>query len=47
MISQTLTLMGAMYGAIGPGFILVMSLPLLLIALFIVVRALRSQSTRS
>lgn len=44
MISETLSLMGAMYDAIGPGFILAMSLPLLLVALFVVLRALREQS---
>lgn len=47
MIAQTLSLMGAMYGAIGPGFILAMSFPLLLIALFVVIRALRHQAFRS
>lgn len=43
MISETLSLMGAMYDAIGPGFILAMSLPVLLVALFVVLRALREQ----
>lgn len=43
MISETLSLMGAMYDAIGPGFILAMSLPILLVALFVVLRALREQ----
>lgn len=44
MIAQTLSLIGAMYGAIGPGFILAMSLPLLLIALFVVIRAMVGHS---
>ena len=43
MITETLSLMGAMYDAIGPGFILAMSLPVLLVALFVVLRALREQ----
>lgn len=43
MISETLSLMGAMYDAIGPGLILAMSLPVLLVALFVVLRALREQ----
>lgn len=44
MIAQTLSLIGAMYDAIGPGFILAMSLPFLLIALFVVIRALVGHS---
>lgn len=43
MISQTLSLLGAMYGAIGPGFILALSLPVLLIGFVLVLRALRGQ----
>lgn len=43
MISETLSLLGAMYDAIGPGLILAMSLPALLFALFIVLKALREQ----
>jgi hypothetical protein len=43
MISETLSLLGAMYDAIGPGFILALSLPVLLVALFVVLRALRTQ----
>jgi hypothetical protein len=43
MISETLSLLGAMYDAIGPGFILALGLPVLLVALFVVLRALRIQ----
>ena len=43
MIGEALSLMGAMYDAIGPGFILAMSLPVLLVALFVVLRALHDQ----
>ena len=43
MIRETLSLLGAMYDAIGPGLILAMSLPVLLVALFVVLRALRDQ----
>ncbi len=43
MISQTLSLLVAMYDAIGPGFILALSLPVLLIAFSMVLRALRGQ----
>lgn len=39
MIGQTLSLLGALYGAIGPGLILAAALPLLLLALALVVRA--------
>jgi len=41
MIGQTLSLVGALYGAIGPGLILILAaaLPLLLLALTLVVRA--------
>ena len=39
MIIQTLSLVGALYDAIGPGFILAAALPFLLVALFIVLRA--------
>lgn len=47
MITQTLSLVGAMYEAIGPGFILVAALPLLLIALVFVVRAGFTRPTTS
>ncbi|MDX1648018.1 MAG: hypothetical protein R3304_12800 [Longimicrobiales bacterium] len=43
MIGETLSLLGAMYAAIGPGLLLVASLPLLLVALLFVLRALRDQ----
>jgi len=39
MIGQILSLVGAMYGAIGPGFILAAALPLLFLALIFVIRA--------
>ena len=39
MITRTLALIGALYDAIGPGFIFAAALPLLLIALVFVVRA--------
>jgi hypothetical protein len=38
MIHQTLSLVGALYGAIGPGFLLAAALPFLVIALGVVVR---------
>ena len=47
MITQTLSLVGALYDAIGPGFILVAALPLLLIALVLVVRASFDRPTTS
>lgn len=47
MISETLSLLGAMYDAIGPGFLLALSLPALLIALFMVLRELRGQVKKS
>lgn len=43
MISETLSILGAMYHAVGPGLILAFSLPLLLVALVAVVRAMRTQ----
>lgn len=39
MITQTLNLVVAMYEAIGPGFLLALVLPLLLLALLVVARA--------
>lgn len=38
MINQTLSLVGALYSAIGPGFLLAAALPFLVIALVVVVR---------
>lgn len=43
MIFETLSLLGAMYDAIGPGFILALTLPVLLIAFLVVLRALRGR----
>ena len=43
MIEQTLSLLLEMYRDLGPGFLLAMSLPLLLGALFVVGRALRDR----
>lgn len=47
MIGQTLSLVVAMYQAIGPGFILAAALPFFLAALLLIVRASvkRSEST--
>jgi len=39
MIGQTLSLVGSLYSAIGPGFVLAAALPVLIIALTLVVRA--------
>jgi len=38
MIAQTLSLVGALYGAIGPGILLAAALPFLVIALGVVAR---------
>ena len=38
MIGQILSLMGAMYDAIGPGLLLIPALPFLALALILIVR---------
>jgi hypothetical protein len=38
MIGETLSLLGAMYGAIGPGFLLALGLPFFAFALFLAAR---------
>jgi hypothetical protein len=43
MIGETLALLGAMYGAIGPGFLLALGLPLFLVALVWVARVVGRQ----
>jgi len=38
MITETLSLLGAMYGAIGPGIFFVLALPVFLVALVVLLR---------
>ena len=43
MIGETLSLLSAMYGAIGPGFLLALGLPFFALALVLVARAVNRQ----